>query len=169
MVSVFVIRLIRSAIGSSEFVPLHLIYDAVTFLQGYVFDTDTPIIIIGITLYNKRLNIINIATIIIGVTYYLYFAGLASVVVLSVCSLFVLLCVDNKMILLEFSPLVAFGNISFTLFLIHQNIGYIILNIMNSKQILYIIVPSIIMICASFFIELGHNRVETLIKKYNII
>lgn len=163
VVCVAILRVVRFVTGSSGVLVNEHINAVATILQGFVFDTNTPIIIVGMLLNN--INVVNITTLVICGLYYYFTSGYEYVLVLIICVVLVLLCVNNKVTLLEFTPIVAVGNISYMLFLIHQNIGYIIINKMQTTQIVSIIVPMIVIIIASAVLEYGYDKVKVVSRR----
>lgn len=109
--------------------------------------------ILGIVFYslhqslNKNLN--HYIIILVCIFYeVIFFSGVSNIFTLS-CILAFLLLINNKLKFLRFKPLLYLGTISYSLYIIHQNIGYVILNFLNAKSIdseLVLIVPLIITI-----------------------
>ena len=81
------------------------------------------------------------------------------------CTAIVWLAFRQKLGFLEWKPLLFIGAISYPLFLLHQNIGFIILRAMGEYRAWMIVVPMAIVIVFAYLFELLGKRIDLLFKK----
>jgi peptidoglycan/LPS O-acetylase OafA/YrhL len=90
-----------------------------------------PLFSIGILFYASRTSVrgspARWATLAVSLAVVGWFDGFASAAVDTALAVALLLAVEGRMPLLTCRPLVALGAISYTLYLVHQNIGYVVI------------------------------------------
>lgn len=129
---------------------------------GYTY---TGIFASGIAVY----NIINSAnkekikwyiTFVISLIFTLYFLKLDGVIELSISSFLLIISVLGYVRLFEAKVLVFFGSISYSLFLVHQNISYSIIYSLTNRYSTYRLWYGILAICASILLALFITKVS---------
>ena len=120
-----------------------------------------PYIIIGITLKKIFLNIgnysMNLVIIVLSCTELLFLKDIWILLAAAVSIVILLAVVKEKLLFLNWKPLVRLGSISYILYLLHQNIGYCILlllgQVFQAYHQWYVLITVSIIVAFSFFLN----------------
>ncbi|WP_215114274.1 acyltransferase [Exiguobacterium sp. s70] len=131
----------------------------VKILEHLLISNYSHLFILGIIFYAFRSSLktdFNHYVIFLICIFYeiIFFSTVNNLFTISFVLIFVLL-INNKLTFLRFKPLVYLGTISYSLYVIHQNIGYVILNFLNSNNMsneFFLVIPLIISIFLATFI-----------------
>lgn len=79
----------------------------------------------------------------------------------------IVLCLVNKLKFLEWKPLIIIGNMSLWIYLLHQNIGYLIIDAFNGLNLYWlgVIIAIITILIVSYLFSFGYDKLLSVISK----
>lgn len=116
------------------------LFSSLYFINSLLILDYCNLFIIGIMLYkiyekkDYKSLIMNSSIIVMSLFYELHNNNLQNMFIVFVCMLIFILIISKKLIFLCNKPLLFLGKISYTLYLVHQNIGYVIIRKMESRE-----------------------------------
>lgn len=158
---VYFLLLLRSSIGGNRYL---------TFILTLLGGEYIPVVISGIigqrvisSCKQRAIGIICIST---SIVYVLLYFGVAAGFIYCLCILLLFMALYNDLTF-AFRPLVLVGNISFYVYLLHQNIGYIIINrFENVRPDLYFF-PRIFSIFVFLLVGYAFSKLIVVINQLN--
>lgn len=151
--------LISSCIMISGIVMNSFLFEIITYLS---ISRYSHLFVAGIMFYLIRINpSVKSYIILLGCLLYDYiFMSFESNIFITISFIIFYLIINNKLQFLSIRPLVFLGTISYSFYLVHQNIGYIIINLLERNGFtheLYLLVPILFSILLAtlltFYIE----------------